>query len=66
MLAEISCKDCNDLSGLIIQLRVRAGRKNPYYVFFPKTDTGGTIIESSKSYDYSLSGIANAIHEDRS
>ena len=29
---------------LIIQLKVRSGRKNPYYIFFPKTDEGGKAI----------------------
>src|SRR5690348_3597606 len=31
----------SDLSGLIVQMKVRAGRKNPYFILFPKTDVSG-------------------------
>jgi hypothetical protein len=30
-----------DLSGFIVELTVRAGRKNPYRIYFPKTDNRG-------------------------
>lgn len=30
-----------DVSGIIIQMTVTTGQKNPYYVSFPKTDTAG-------------------------
>jgi len=38
---QIRCEKETDLNGLIVQLKVRAGRKNPYYIFFPKTDING-------------------------
>jgi hypothetical protein len=30
-----------DESGIIIQMTVTTGQKNPYYVYFPKTDSAG-------------------------
>lgn len=30
-----------DVSGIIVQMTVTTGQKNPYYVYFPKTDTAG-------------------------
>ena len=41
IFAEISCENCDDLSNVIIQLKVKAGRKNPFYITFPKTDASG-------------------------
>ncbi len=38
---QIVCQRCDDLSGIIIQLKVKAGKKNPYYIYFPKTDVNG-------------------------
>lgn len=37
----VVCGDATDLSGLIVGLTVRAGRKNPYLIYFPKTDSAG-------------------------
>jgi hypothetical protein len=31
----------SDLSGIIVELTVTAGRKNPYRIYFPKTDASG-------------------------
>ena len=30
-----------ELSDLIVQLRVSTGHKNPYYIYFPRTDANG-------------------------
>jgi hypothetical protein len=38
---QIECKKETDLKGLIVQLKVRSGNKNPYYIFFPKSDGKG-------------------------
>jgi hypothetical protein len=36
-------------AGLIVGMRVSAGTKNPYHIFFPKTDaTGRTALEKSE------------------
>jgi len=34
--------DANDLSNLIVTMKIKSGRKNPYYIRFPKTDEGGS------------------------
>jgi hypothetical protein len=41
IFAELLCKSCNDLRDIIIKLKVNAGRKNPYTIYFPKTDSCG-------------------------
>jgi hypothetical protein len=33
-----------DLSDIILELEVHAGRKNPYRVYFPKTDRAGVTV----------------------
>ena len=38
---QVSCDDEDDLSGLIVQLIVSTGQKNPYRIYFPKTDRSG-------------------------
>jgi hypothetical protein len=35
------CADADDLSGLIFRMQITAGYKNPYGIFFPKTDSAG-------------------------
>jgi len=35
------CADVDDLSGLIFRMQITAGYKNPYGIFFPKTDSAG-------------------------
>jgi hypothetical protein len=37
----IDCKSEPDLSGFIVELTVKAGRKNPYRIYFPLTDYRG-------------------------
>ena len=40
---ELKLKSGNaiDLSNVIVEMKVQAGRKNPYYIQFPKTDRDG-------------------------
>jgi len=38
---QVQCEGEADLSNLIVELTVRAGRKNPYQIYFPKTDHSG-------------------------
>ena len=45
-----SCNGSHDLSGIIFQLRVRSGSKNPYHIYFPKTDSTGVAIISSEDF----------------
>jgi hypothetical protein len=35
------CAEADDLSGLIFRMRITAGYKNPYGIFFSKTDLNG-------------------------
>jgi hypothetical protein len=35
------CAEADDLSGLIFRIQITAGYKNPYGIFFPKTDSVG-------------------------
>jgi len=35
------CAQASDLSGLIFRMQITAGYKNPYGIFFPKTDSAG-------------------------
>jgi hypothetical protein len=35
------CAEADDLSGIIFRMQITAGYKNPYSIFFPKTDEGG-------------------------
>jgi hypothetical protein len=35
------CADAPDLSGLTFRMQITAGSKNPYGIFFPKTDSAG-------------------------
>jgi hypothetical protein len=37
----VDCDGDTDLSGLIVALTVKAGHKNPYRIYFPKTDRSG-------------------------
>jgi len=38
---QVRSAEPTDLSGLIVHMKVRAGRKNPYFILFPKTDASG-------------------------
>ena len=35
------CADADDLSGIIFEMQITAGYKNPYTITFPKTDSAG-------------------------
>jgi len=35
------CADADDLSGIIFEMQITAGSKNPYTITFPKTDSAG-------------------------
>jgi hypothetical protein len=39
--ARVANSDETDLSGLIVELMVTTGRKNPYRIYFPKSDVSG-------------------------
>ena len=41
---QLSCDKKVDLSGIILDIKITAGRKNPYYVTTPKTDKAGKSI----------------------
>lgn len=41
LMLQVVCEDATDLSGLIVELKVTTGRKNPYRIYFPKTDRSG-------------------------
>ena len=38
---QLQSQSVDDLSGIIVELKVIAGRKNPYFIRFPKTDSFG-------------------------
>ncbi len=40
---ELTSGDEN-ISGLIVEMKVTAGNKNPYYIYFPKTDKNGKSL----------------------
>jgi len=44
IFAQISCEGGSNLSDIIIELKIKAGRKNSYHILFPKTDPNGTAI----------------------
>ncbi len=50
MYLQIECKNETDLKDLIVQLKVRSGRKNPYYIFLPKTDEDGKSVLSKDDF----------------
>ena len=35
------CAEADDLSGIIFEMQITAGSKNPYTIAFPKTDSAG-------------------------
>jgi len=47
---KVDCPKGGDLSGLIFQLRVTSGTKNPYYIYFPKTGVDGTTQITSEDF----------------
>lgn len=44
MTVHVVRTDDADLSGIIVELTVTAGRKNPYRIYFPKTDSSGVAV----------------------
>lgn len=40
----------SDLSGIIVEMAVTTGQKNPYLIYFPKTDTAGTATLTRKNF----------------
>lgn len=40
-LLEVDCRQRGDLSGLIFNMTVTSGTKNPYHIYFPKTSSDG-------------------------
>lgn len=47
---EVHCPQGADLSGLIFQMRVTAGTKNPFYIYFPKTSADGRTRLSADGF----------------
>lgn len=39
-----------DLSGIIVKMVVTTGQKNPYLIFFPKTDSAGAATLTRKDF----------------
>ncbi len=50
IILQIHCERSSDLSEIIVSLTVRAGTKNPYTIYFPKTDSNGETILSSEDF----------------
>ena len=48
--AQLRCATPDDLSGLILEIRVTTGTKNPYYILFPKTDADGRAALSRSEF----------------
>jgi hypothetical protein len=45
------CAQADDLSGIIFRMQITAGYKNPYSIFFPKTDSGGHTRLTAKEME---------------
>ncbi len=41
LTVRVVCATESDLSDIIVGVTITSGRKNPYYVYFPKTDRSG-------------------------
>ena len=50
IVLKIEANGNNDLSGVIVQMKVKAGRKNPYFICFPKTDRDGLARLSKRDF----------------
>lgn len=46
----MSASDDSDLSNIIVELTVTTGRKNPYDIYFPKTDHSGVAALTRKDF----------------
>ena len=47
LVVRVSCANDSDLSDIIVEMTVTSGRKNPYRVYFPKTDRSGVATLTS-------------------
>ena len=47
---KVDCPEGCDLLGLIFQMRVTAGTKNLYYIYFPKTSADGTARLTAEDF----------------
>jgi hypothetical protein len=45
------CAEADDLSGIIFRLQITAGYKNPYSIYFPKTDNRGHTQLTAKEIE---------------
>jgi hypothetical protein len=45
------CSEASDLSGIIFEMRVIAGTKNPYRIYFPKTAADGSTHLSAEDIE---------------
>src|SRR5262245_56210458 len=45
------CAQAGDLSGIIFRMQITAGYKNPYSIFFPKTDEHGHTQLTTKEIE---------------
>ena len=50
LLLRVTCPTSADLKDLIVQLRVKAGTKNPYVIYFPKTSGNGTAVLTATEF----------------
>jgi hypothetical protein len=50
----VVCDVEQDLSGVIVELTVSTGKKNPYSIYFPKTDRSGVAILTRDDFIGSL------------
>lgn len=46
----VECDGERDLSGFIVELTVKSGRKNPYRIYFPKTDSSGVAMLTREDF----------------
>jgi hypothetical protein len=58
---QVVCEGEADLGGIIIELEVTTGRKNPYRIYFPKTDQSGRAALMRDDSSASLPIIGKAV-----
>lgn len=46
---QLCCEESADLSGIVCQIEIAAGNKNPYHILFPKTDQNGKTSLSAEN-----------------
>jgi hypothetical protein len=47
---QVVSEEVSDLSDIIVELTVSTGRKNPYHIYFPKTDRSGVATLSREDF----------------